>query len=228
MSPVRFPSVVHAAWLVFALLLMAFSPARADDHGDMGAGRVVQQYPAGSIQSAEAADEALAAVASAKQDIAARAAQQEQLCTEKFFASDCMDAVKERRRKALAAVRPIEVEANAYKRRAQIEERDRGLAERNAREAPPPGLPRTPKPSAPAKAQPPSESAAGVNPRVARHEEKLRKLEAEEKAGEAKRAAKVEAYNRKVQESEERQREVEEKRRQREEEARQKAAAAKP
>ena len=53
----------------------------------------------------------------------------EQVCYAKFFVNNCLDAAKEKRRSSLAVLRAIEVEAEHYKRKAAVDQRDREVAE---------------------------------------------------------------------------------------------------
>jgi len=78
--------------------------------------------------SVEQADQRLAAVARERAAIEARYAEREAVCYEKFFVNHCLDDAKERRRVALVAQRNIEIEAERFKRRTKVEERDRELA----------------------------------------------------------------------------------------------------
>lgn len=78
--------------------------------------------------SVEQADQRLAAVAAERAAIEARYAEREAVCYEKFFVNHCLDEAKERRRVALAAQRNVEIEAERFKRRVKVEERDREIA----------------------------------------------------------------------------------------------------
>ncbi len=82
--------------------------------------------------SVEQADQRLAAVARERAAIEARYAEREAVCYEKFFVNHCLDEAKERRRVALVAQRNIEIEADRYKRRAKVEERDKEIAAADA------------------------------------------------------------------------------------------------
>lgn len=95
---------------------------------------VTERYSAGSINSTELADQALEDVRRQRASVAAQYAQDEALCYEKFFVTACTDAAKERRRSALKQLETIEVEANAYHRRARVEQRDRALRDRQAKQ----------------------------------------------------------------------------------------------
>ena len=53
----------------------------------------------------------------------------EQICYAKFFVNNCLDAAKEKRRSKLAVLRAVEVEAEYYKRKADVDQRDREVAQ---------------------------------------------------------------------------------------------------
>lgn len=91
---------------------------------------VVARHPANSIQSVAQADAALAEVARQRAQIEAQSVRDRQACNPTFFTTRCIDGVREHRRAALARLRPIEIEANALKRRTRVVERDRALAEK--------------------------------------------------------------------------------------------------
>lgn len=200
------------------------------------------RFPKGSIQSAEIADRALAAVAAERTAIDARFTEQQQACFPKFFANVCVDEAKEERRVALSRLHPIEVEAKAFKRRERALERDKALEKNRVGDAQKPairgaGQPQDRQladaplaPAAVAEASPRGEgprSGGPVTDRAARHEARLKRMEAEEQANAQKRAENVEAYNRKVEKAEARQREVAARKKEREEErARKKATSS--
>lgn len=95
---------------------------------------LVGRYPENSIQSSESASKALAEVQEARTYIETRFASEQQACYPKFFTTSCLNKAIERRRVDLARVRPIEVQANAYTRKAKVVERDRKLAEKAAKD----------------------------------------------------------------------------------------------
>lgn len=141
--------------------------------------------------------------------IEANYAESERACYERFFVNHCLNKVKEGRRVALANQRAIEIEASHFLRQARVDERDRAMAEADARykeeearfaaEPPPP-------PRETTEAPPPR--PAPVAERIAKHNEKMREVEARERADASKRAANVAAYNKRKAEAEARQREV--------------------
>lgn len=80
-----------------------------------------------SIHSIESANAALAEVAAERVRIETRYSAEERACHPQFFATSCIDEAKERRRNALSQVRPIEIEANTFKRQARVREREKTL-----------------------------------------------------------------------------------------------------
>lgn len=215
---------------------------------------VVARYPKGSIDSVESADAALADVRREREDVEARARDTEYACYSKFFSSPCVAKVKEQRRVDLERLKPIEVEANAFKRRDVVEKRDRVLEEqraREAREAPeraerervntekaekkaadvaarqaaPENPPKGRKPAAP-RSEADAPRTDGRD-RIAEHEARMEKARAEAEAKAAERERNIAAYQRKQEEALERQRKVEEKKAKRAQQDREKQGAAK-
>lgn len=198
----------------------AGSPAASQSSSADISGR----YPAGSIRSVETAEQVLQEIDRERTRIEAQYADEEHACYPKFFASSCIDAAKEKRRHALSQIRPVEVEANAFKRRARVAERDKALADKRAgdeAEALKRATEQKDKEVAKAgketgNAQQ-AEKSAGQDrngqktktaDRVAQHQARLKQAQAEEAANAQKRAANVAAYEKKVQESQARQREI--------------------
>lgn len=144
----------------------------------------------------------------------------EQQCYSKFLVNRCLDQAREKRRTALAALHAIENEAERYQRQAKVDERDREMAkadqqfkQEEARQAAlPPAPPYQPRADAPRKPQPTVD-------RSAEHAARMKQIAEEEKAGAAKRAANVAAFEKRKAESERRKREIEEKKKQKAAEA---------
>ena len=125
----RIHRLARAALLMgLALSTAAFSTAQAAP-----AAVVVQRYPAQSIASVLTADAALADIKVARTDIESDYRAEELGCRPAFFMTRCLDAAKEKRRAALALIRPVEIEADAFKRRERVEARDRALDEKKAK-----------------------------------------------------------------------------------------------
>jgi hypothetical protein len=203
-----------------------------------GTDEVVTRYPKGSIDSVESADAALADVKREREEVEARARDTEYACYSKFFSSPCVSKVKEQRRADLERLKPIEVEANAFKRRDVVEKRDRVLGEQRAREereaperaererintekaarkaadvaarqAAPENPPKGRKPVTP-RTEADAPRVDGRD-RIAEHEARMQKARAEEEAKAAEREKNIADYQRKQEEAQERQRKVEEK-----------------
>jgi hypothetical protein len=96
---------------------------------------VVVRYPIDSIQSLEVADRVLREIDQERASIESTFAQEKRSCSQRFFVTACVDDVKERRRRALASIRDLELETNAYKRRMRVLERDNALSGKRATEA---------------------------------------------------------------------------------------------
>jgi hypothetical protein len=233
-------SIDHLRSRICASLLMLFSPlyvSLAMAQSDTAIA-VSARYPSGSIRSVAEADAALAAAAKERAEIEARYAAEEQACHPKFFATSCIDQAKERRRKAESAIRPVEIEANTFKRQARLDNREKALAERLAKEekerqerasktqaqepaarqqdVSPPAPESTPQES-------PEKAEANVpSDRSAKHEAKLKRKQAEDAANAEKRAENIAAYEKKKQEALERQRKVAERKAEKEKERREK------
>jgi hypothetical protein len=191
-------ALVTAGFALLAAMLAACA-------GEPDVPSTVPPFPAHSVAEA---NQRLAEVAKERAAIEARFAQREQVCYHKFFVNNCLDDAKERRRTALAAQRAIEIDASRFLRQAKVDERDRAMAEADARyKAEEAKLASQPaQPHEASEAPPPR--PAPVAERIAKHDAKLRADEARDKAEAAKRAANVAAYKRRKAESEERQREV--------------------
>ncbi len=172
-----------------------------------------------TIGSVEQADTLLAQVAKDRAAVEAEFAESEQVCYTKFFVNNCLDKAKDKRRERLAELRAIEIDANYFKRKSAVEQRDRELTDRNQRDAAEdakraanPPAPRVtpeekprPQPIKTLPAQRQAEHAAREQQRAAR-----------DAAEASERAKKVEDYNRKQAEAAERQKRVAEKKAERE------------
>lgn len=173
------------------------------------------------IESVEQADKVLAEASRQRAEIESRFKAENAACMEKFYVSGCMEAAKEKRRRALAVIRPGEVEAGLFKRRANVAEKDRQLAEkreqaeRNARAAEADAASKPPRrePAAAPKEDPAAEAAkvAQSQRRAAEHEAKMQRRAREDAEAAKKSAENIAAYNRKVAEAQAHQREVEQK-----------------
>lgn len=207
---------------MFALMFVAQVMAQPS-----AAFAVADRYPSGSIRSVDEADAALAAAARERAEVKTRYQSEERACHPKFFATDCIEQAKERRRRALSALRSVEIEANTFKRQARLENREKALAERlgnddKERES------RASRKHSSAAAVDEDGSAsfptgAGLNAtvdarekakpapgrdRAQQHEARLKRQQAAEAANAEKRAQNIAAYEKKKKEALERQQKV--------------------
>jgi len=159
--------------------------------------------------SVEQADARLAAVARERAAIEARYAEREAVCYDKFFVNHCLDEAKERRRVALVAQRNIEIEAERFKRRLKVEERDREIAAAEAEYKAEEARLAAEAPAAPRAATelpPPKPSPAAS--RMARRNEKAKEEAARAPQEAARAAASAAAFEERKRKSEQRQKEV--------------------
>ena len=235
--------------LALASMLSLAALSAAADADDLAA-----RYPPGSISSVEMADAALKDVERERDELEARYTDTEYGCYSKFFSSPCVSKAKEERRSALERIKPVEVEASAFKRRDVVAKRDRILEEQRlreqaaaperaekekaneakaarkaadvaARQAAPEKPPNGRTPAKP-KAAPDAPPAGSGRDRIAEHEAKMEKARADHAAQAGERAENVAAFERKQQQALERQRKVEEKKAKRAERERERAARA--
>ncbi len=214
--------LILAPWLLSMQIAQAQSATdESKDALSYTIDEVVQRYPADSIQSTEAANEALKDVSAARARLDARLAAEEQVCYPKFFTTSCLNKAAERKRLDLLSVRAIEIEANAYIRHARVEKRDRKLEEaareRAAKNAANPILV-APKPVTGDVPAPAETDGAADEKRKARaeayvkknedHAKRQQELQQKEQSGAAERAANVEKYEEKQKEAEKRQKEI--------------------
>jgi colicin import membrane protein len=179
---------------------------------------LLEHYPAGSITSNDNAERALEEVAKERILVETDFTSQEQGCYLRFFTTFCLDKAKEQRRHALEQLRSIEIEANAFQRRSRVIERDRVLAEHLKEEElkSVQGILQQQEKEIAKKIEPQQDGSKfsvekpvkiDVN-RVAEHEAKEQRRQAEESANTKKRLDNIQAYEKKVKESEERQHEI--------------------
>ena len=181
------------------------------------------RYPAGSILTVNAAEQALAEALTMRGQIDSQFALEEGACYPAFFVSSCLADAKERRRAALSRIRTVEIEANTFTRRMRVLERDKALAERRevlVEEAP--QRARDQQQNEATAAQKVSDTAqklkalqdadsvnaANAGKRVAEHAEKVRNTQAKALAAAPMRAANEAAYAKKSIDAEMRQGEV--------------------
>jgi hypothetical protein len=135
--------MTHQIISSFALAMALFSsaPGYAQDAIASASGQtastladVLERYSHGKINSTEIANQALDEVRQQRASAEAQFDKEEAVCYERFFVTSCMDAAKERRRNAVKKLKAIEVEANAYNRRANAERREQALRERQLKQ----------------------------------------------------------------------------------------------
>lgn len=220
----------HHAWIAFFSAVMLAQDVSAQSVESAG---VAARYPSGSIHSVEAADQALVDAGKERAEIEQRFAAEKNACLSRFFASSCEADARERRRADLERLRAVEVEANAFKRRERVIERDRALEERRVQDekekqermrqqderAARPRAQGEPRQNVEKAAQ----AEAKSSERQARHQEKLRRIEADEAANAQKRAKNIADYQKKVQAAQAHQQEVERRKAEKEREAQQRA-----
>lgn len=85
------------------------------------------RYVSGSIKTERVAQETLADIEKARTFIEARYVDESRVCAVKFFVTNCMDDVKERRHADLLSLQAPEVEANRFIRHARVEEKNKEL-----------------------------------------------------------------------------------------------------
>lgn len=182
-------------------------------------------YPSGSIQSSETANRALIDVDRQRSVIDRKYGDEQRVCYEKFFATSCLDAAKERRRVALAKIRTVEIEANAFIRSERVVERDKKLAEKRANDAANPPKPLTDSPPKQIE-QSDADKAKENQQRIADHEEKQKQKQQDAVGDAAKHAQSAAAFDKKTKDAEARQRDVATKKAEKARQAEVKAAAA--
>jgi hypothetical protein len=119
----------HQSILLVLLLTLSLARVHAQDVSHS----LAERYASGSIDTPDIAKAALDDVIDARVEIDRTYSAQRIACYDRFFASSCMNDVREKQRAALSKIRKIEVEANAFLRKEKAAERDRALAEREVR-----------------------------------------------------------------------------------------------
>lgn len=195
-----------AAVLVSASASVAVG-ALAQDIGQdpLGAPRVPRSH------SVEQANATLAQVAKDRARVNEEYAASEKVCYTKFFVNNCLDVAKEKRRAALSQLRAVEVEASHFKRQDSVDKRDVELAERVRKDAEEQAMRAQQEPKAAKVVDDTPRAAPGgpsVAEREAQHDAKMQRQQAEDAANAGKRAANVEAYERKKTEALKRQAEI--------------------
>jgi hypothetical protein len=179
---------------------------------------LLARYPAGSIRTAEDANHAGDNVHKMHALIDAQFAEDQRNCYPKFFTTSCLNDAKERHRTELAKVRVIEIEVNKFKRKENIEARNKALAARQEKAIAEESSHQTGARSATqgdannasqsVSTPPVAPADAKGNSRIEKHQREVRKRQAEESQNEQRRARNIAAYEKKVQEAQARQREI--------------------
>lgn len=178
------------------------------------AGSAAAQQLKPNVPPAETVEQADARLAQVKEEraLAENAfAAQEAVCYTKFFVNNCLDKAKEQRRLRLNELRAIEIDANHFKRKYAVDERDRDLEQRARKDADDAAknAANPPRPKADPAAKPrPQPLAKTPAQRQAEHDARTRERAAQEAAGAGERAKKVEQYEAKQAESKARQEEI--------------------
>lgn len=164
-------------------------------------------------KSVAEADARLRQASAERARVEAEFAASEQVCYAKFFVNNCLDKAKEKRRSALATVAATEVEAEYFKRKFAVDERDREVAravrEYEASEALRAAAPEQPIP--PLSEPVPKAPKAALAARRASREAKLAAREAEERAAAPRRAESARKFEERRVQAEQRQKRVAEK-----------------
>jgi colicin import membrane protein len=182
---------------------VSVKPATSESHASL-----LARYPTGSITSVAQANRALEDVKKGRKEIELRFKAEEKACYKIFLANKCVAEAKERRRVALAEVKPIQIQADHFKRHDAVVKREKALADRNAKEE--------------AKTRP----ALGVDERGDKFKLKQEQAAEKEQTLGGKRAENEVAFQKKTKDREAAQLKVEEKRAKTERRRKKKAASA--
>ena len=115
-------------WLFLATLLSAAAHAATPSSVDT----LRQAFPAASIDTVPKADAALTATSGAKAQIDKEYKAAAQACLATVLVNDCIDRLRDQRRKRVADIDAIELEANRFKRRERSERIETDRAKREA------------------------------------------------------------------------------------------------
>lgn len=125
------PKRIVALVTAFAAALLFASHVRVAV-ADEPSGALRARYPAGSIDSTQRADAALAEAAGMRGRIERDFSAQAKLCAGRFMVNACLDEARENQRKRLADAEAVQLEADRFKRR---DRNDRLEADRARRDA---------------------------------------------------------------------------------------------
>lgn len=218
-----------SAAVAAAALAVTFAAAFAPAALAQSIGQAPQGAPAvPPTHSVEQADARLADVARNRAAMEAEFRASEKVCSTRFFVNNCLDQAKEKRRITQAGLRAVEVEANYFKRKFAVDQRDRELAERvtkdeaeMARRVETPPVPHTER----AAPRPPAKGPS-LEQRQAAHDARVTAQQAKEAAEAPKRAKSEAAFEKKKADAAKRQAEVAAKKTAKEEKLRKREADA--
>lgn len=95
---------------------------------------LLEAFPAGTIDSVEKADEVLDAVSYENQVLEYRLGLEMDACNERFLVSACYDEARLRFRQNRAALNPLSIEADRFKRSEKVRLRDQALVDAEQKE----------------------------------------------------------------------------------------------
>lgn len=95
---------------------------------------LLEAFPAGTIDSFKKADEVLDAVSYEKQMLEYRLGQEMDACNERFLVSVCYDEARLRFRQNRAALNPLSIEAERFKRSEKVRLRDQAMVDAEQKE----------------------------------------------------------------------------------------------
>ena len=113
----------------------AVSPAPFEPDPNYMPPAMKARYPIQSIISMELANQALEEVKKAKKQIEEVFKRDEKTCFKTLLANRCIVEAKDRRRVSLNEIRPIQVEAERFKRHDAVVKREQALEKKQAKEA---------------------------------------------------------------------------------------------
>jgi len=131
---------VNAATCLLALSLLHVSGSALADDGKQELLEVAQvvhaldeKYPAGSIQTNDAAEVAIEESKAAQDRLENWYVVSEHHCYNTFFVNDCLKRIKIERREYLPTLQRISLESQALQRQLKVMERDRETAKKQAK-----------------------------------------------------------------------------------------------
>lgn len=122
-------------WLVFAGMLVSLGLIQGCAHTEEDISlsprvkALMEEFPAGTIDSVEEADKVLDAVSYESKMLDYQFGLDMDACTRRFLVNNCYDEVQLRLRKDRAALRPLSVEADRFKRSNKVRLRDEALVD---------------------------------------------------------------------------------------------------